>query len=146
MMVVKIQNPEAQRSLIFSFDKIRLYYDAGVGREYMFDTTDHENIGIGDGSDDVDVDMLINCRRIGSNMLGSSTHAFVTYYNYLRQPQTRLQLRMMQHSGDIINAPFAYINKIIYWQQNWRWRLIAMSFHPWDDEWTLTMHRSSTIE
>jgi len=145
-MVVKILNPEAQRSLIFSFDKIRLYYDAGVGNEYLFDTTDHEIIGIGFGSDDVDVDMLINCQRVNSNMLGSSTHAFVTYYNYLRQPQTRLQLRMMQHSGDIINAPFAYINKIIYWQANWRWRLIALAFHPWDDEYTLTMHRSSTIE
>ena len=90
--------------------------------------------------------MLINCRRIGSNMLGSSTHAFVTYYNYLRQPQTRLQLRMMQYSGDIINAPYAYINKIIYWQANWRWRLIALAFHPRDDEYTLTMHRSPVLQ
>lgn len=145
-LVVKILDPSAQTSWIFSFDKIRLYYDAGVGREYLFDTTDHENIGIGDGSDDVDVDMLINCRRIGSNMLGSSTHDFITYYRYLREPQTRLQLRMMQYSGDIINAPFAYINKIIYWQANWRWRLIALAFHPRDDEYTLTMHRSPVLQ
>jgi len=139
-------NPSDMTYAIISFDKLTLGYEEMVGRDYLVDTTDHENIGIGEGSDDVDVDMLINCRRIGSNMLGSSTHAFVTYYNYLRQPQTRLQLRMMQYSGDIINAPFAYINKIIYWQANWRWRLIAMSFHPRDDEYTLTMHRSPVLQ
>ena len=139
-------NPSDMTYAIISFDKLTLGYEEMVGRDYLVDTTDHENIGIGEGSDDVDVDMLINCRRIGSNMLGSSTHAFVTYYNYLRQPQTRLQLRMMQYSGDIINAPFAYINKIIYWQANWRWRLIALAFHPRDDEYTLTMHRSPVLQ
>lgn len=143
---VYMTNPSDMTYAIISFDKLSLGYDEVVGRDYLVDTTDHENIGIGDGSDDVDVDMLINCRRIGSNMLGSSTHAFVTYYNYLRQPQTRLQLRMMQYSGNIINAPFAYINKIIYWQANWRWRLIALAFHPRDDEYTLTMHRSPVLQ
>ena len=143
---VFMTNPSEMTYAIIAFDKLSLGYEEVVGRDYLVDTTDHENIGIGDGSDDVDVDMLINCRRIGSNMLGSSTHAFVTYYNYLRQPQTRLQLRMMQYSGDIINAPFAYINKIIYWQANWRWRLIALAFHPRDDEYTLTMHRSPVLQ
>lgn len=143
---VFMTNPSYMTYAIISFDKLTLGYDEVVGRDYLVDTTDHENIGIGDGSDDVDVDMLINCRRIGSNMLGSSTHDFITHYRYLREPQTRLQLRMMQHSGDIINAPFAYINKIIYWQANWRWRLIALAFHPRDDEYTLTMHRSPVLQ
>ena len=143
---VYMTNPSDMTYAIMAVDKLSLGYEEVVGRDYLVDTTDHENIGIGDGSDDVDVDMLINCRRISSNMLGSSTHEFVTYYRYLRQPQTRLQLRMIQNSGNIINAPFAYINKIIYWMANWRWRLIAMSFHPRDDEYTLTMHRSPAIE
>ena len=143
---IYMTNPSDMTYSIMAVDKLSLGYEEVVGRDYLVDTTDHENIGIGEGSDDVDVDMLINCRRIGSNMLGSSTHAFVTYYNYLRQPQTRLQLRMMQYSGDIINAPFAYINKIIYWQANWRWRLIALAFHPRDDEYTLTMHRSPVLQ
>lgn len=143
---IYMTNPSEMTYAIISFDKLSLGYDEVVGRDYLVDTTDHENIGIGDGSDDVDVDMLINCRRIGSNMLGSSTHDFITYYRYLREPQTRLQLRMMQHSGDIINAPFTYINKIIYWQANWRWRLIALAFHPRDDEYTLTMHRSPVLQ
>lgn len=143
---VIMTNPSDMTYAIISFDKLSLGYEEVVGRDYLVDTTDHENIGIGEGSDDVDVDMLINCRRIGSNMLGSSTHDFITYYRYLREPQTRLQLRMMQHSGDIINAPFAYINKIIYWQANWRWRLIALAFHPRDDEYTLTMHRSPVLQ
>ena len=143
---VYMTNPSDMTYAIIAFDKLSLGYEEVVGRDYLVDTTDHENIGIGEGSDDVDVDMLINCRRISSNMLGSSTHDFITYYRYLRQPQTRLQLRMIQNSGNIINAPFAYINKIIYWMANWRWRLIAMSFHPRDDEYTLTMHRSPAIE
>ena len=143
---VYMTNPSDMTYSIISFDKLSLGYDEVVGRDYLVDITDHEIIGIGSGSDDVDVDMLINCRRINSNMLGSSTRDFITYYRYLREPQTRLQLRMMQHSGDIINAPFVYINKIIYWMGAWRWRLIAMSFHPRDDEYTLTMHRSPTIE
>lgn len=143
---VYMTNPSDMTYSIMAVDKLSLGYEEVVGRDYLVDTTDHEIIGIGDGSDDVDANMLINCRRISSNMLGSSTHEFVTYYRYLRQPQTRLQLRMIQNSGNIINAPFAYINKIIYWMANWRWRLIAMSFHPRDDEYTLTMHRSPAIE
>lgn len=143
---VYMTNPSDMTYAIMAVDKLSLGYEEVVGRDYLVDTTDHENIGIGDGSDDVDVDMLINCRRVNSNMLGSSTHAFVTYYNYLRQPQTRLQLRMIQNSGNIINAPFAYINKIIYWMSSWRWRLIALSFHPRDDEYTLTMHRSPVLQ
>jgi hypothetical protein len=47
--------------------------------------------------------------------------------------------------GDL-NDIMSYIDKIQFWKTNWRWRIIALAFHPWDDEWMLTMHRSSTIE
>lgn len=40
----------------------------------------------------------------------------------------------------------AYIYKWYFWNLSYRWRIMAMSFNPRDDEWTLTLHRSSTIE
>lgn len=146
MLFAFMTNPSDMLYAIMAFDKLTLGYEEEVGRDYLVNTTDHDIIGVGDGFNDADVDMLINCQRIGSNMIGGTTRNFLTYYNYMRQQQTRLQLRMMQYSGGSINAPHTYTNKIIYWMANWRWRLIAMSFHPRDDEYTLTMHRSPVLQ
>jgi hypothetical protein len=121
---------------------MRLYYDEYVYSDYLDNNSDQVNIGDTNSMDEGEVDMLISCQRINTNQIGRTISAPFTYYQYLRNNQTRLQVKMKGDLNDIMS----YIDKIQFWKTNWRWRLIALSFHPWDDEWQLTMHRSSTIE
>jgi len=123
-------------------DKMRLYYNEYVYSEYLDNNSDQVNIGDTNSMDEGEVDMLISCQRINTNQIGTKVRAPFTYYQYLRNNQTRLQVKMKGDLNDIMS----YIDKIQFWKTSWRWRIIALSFHPWDDEWTLTMHRSSTIE
>ena len=63
-------------------------------------------------------------------------------FSYMFLSQNRLQVKMKASNfpADI------YITKWTFWVTGWRWRVIAVNFNPWDDDYTLTMHRSSTIE
>ena len=63
-------------------------------------------------------------------------------FSYMFVAQHRLVVTMKATSfpADI------YITKWAYWVTGWRWRVIAVTFQPWDDTYVITMHRSSTIE
>jgi hypothetical protein len=39
-----------------------------------------------------------------------------------------------------------YLGKWKFWIKWWRWRIVSLSFSPWDDLYTLTLHRSPSIE
>ena len=135
---------------LLSFDGIRLYYDQPVTIDYLVDNNDLILIGDSGGFDDASIDMLMSCRFVNSHTINNNfpipQAADFTNYSYLRHPQNRLKLRMKTKPQQTFDVLQTYINKIKYWQSSWRWRLIATAFHPWDDEWTLTMHRSSTLE
>lgn len=45
-----------------------------------------------------------------------------------------------------LTYPHAYIGKWSYFVSSWRWRMLAMSFYPRDDEYRITLFRSPTIE
>ena len=96
--------------------------------------------------DDDSIDVLMSCWCDNLNMIGTTRLDRFTDYQYMFLPQNRLQLRMCPKSGQAWPGIAAYMDKIQFWQNNWRWRLIALAFHPWDDEWTLTMHRSPVLE
>ena len=149
-LTVKAITTDAFNHFMLSFDGIRLFYEEPVSMDYLVDNKDPIFIGDAGGFEDADVDMLMSVRTVNSHTINNSfaypSTVFFTNYSYLRHPQTRLQLRMKTKPQQTFNQLQAYIDKIQFWQNNWRWRLIALSFHPWDDEWTLTMHRSSTIE
>ncbi len=138
-----VSSPSSVSPAAFEFviQDIALEYQESAARAYLLDETD--KIYVGDaygGSENPEVNMLMSAERLNSNLIGASLTSGFTTYQYLRNPQTRLQVKMRGYG-----SPLWYMKKIQYWQTNWRWRLIALSFHPWDDEWTLTMHRSSTI-
>ena len=135
---------------LLSFDGIRLFYEEPVTMDYLVDNKEQVFVGDTGGIEEDDVDMLMSCQFVNSHTINNtflypSTVVF-TNYSYLRHPQTRLQLRMKTKPQQTFSQLQAYIDKIQFWKTNWRWRLIALSFYPWDDEWQLTMHRSSTIE
>lgn len=72
---------------------------------------------------------------------GSSGYTAPTY-PYLMLAQNRL---VMDFKGTKPDEKDLYLYKWAYWISGWHWRIIAQSFHPWDDKYQLTMHRSSTI-
>lgn len=77
----------------------------------------------------------------GNGHVSYPENPYNTAYRYLLISQNRLQVVV---KGTI--PYYAYIMKIVYFNTNWRWRIIAIAFNPIDDEYTITMHRSSTIE
>lgn len=136
-------------SYLLSIDGIKLYYEDEIAKEYLVDNKDYRFVSDAGGFEEGNVNMLMSCQYISShtirNSFVSAVGSFFTTYQYLRNPQNRLQLRMRPKSGQSFPEA-SYLDKIQYWRNAWRWRIIALAFHPWDDEWQLTMHRSSTIE
>ena len=135
---------------LLSFDNIRLYYEQPVTIDYLVDNKDYMFVGDSGGIEEADVDMLMSCQFVNSHTINNSfvlsSIPIFTNYSYLRHPQNRLQLRMKAKPQQTFNELLMYTDKLQYWQSSWRWRLIALSFHPWDDEWTLTLHHSTTID
>lgn len=77
----------------------------------------------------------------GNNNIGYPENPYYSAYRYLTVSQNRLQVAV---KGTI--PIYAYIIKALYFNSNWKWRIIAVGFNPREDEYILTMHRSLTIE
>lgn len=132
---------------LLSFDKIELYYKEGSYAKYSFISREKDYIGDVGYSGEAEIDMLMQCLWIDSNQIGTTIiNGASSTYQYLRNTQDRLQIRMQPKSGQSLSMITAYISRIQYWKSAWRWRLIAMSFNPWNDEYTLTLHHSTTID
>ena len=61
-------------------------------------------------------------------------------YMFFAQNRLKVTMKASNFPSDI------YITKWAFWVTGWRWRVISVTFEPWDDNYTITMHRSSTIE
>lgn len=132
---------------LLSFDKIELYYKEESYAKYSFRSRVIDFVGDVGYSDEAEIDMLMQCLWIDSNQIGTTIISGASStYRYLRSTQDRLQIRMQPKSGQSLPMLTAYISRIQYWKSAWRWRLIAMSFNPWNDEYTLTLHHSTTID
>ena len=131
---------------ITSIDSIKLYYPESEFDKYL----KHKDVVVLEGNNagisDNDIDVLISCWCDNLNMIGTTRLDRFTDYQYMFWPQNRLQLRMKPKTGQTMPEKLAYIDKIQFWMANWRWRLIALAFHPRDDEYTLTMHRSPVLQ
>lgn len=64
-------------------------------------------------------------------------------FPYLFRPMVVLQQKVRQIAAINFNE---YAAKWTYWIYGWRWRMLAKSFNLRDDEFTITLARSSTIE
>lgn len=79
-----------------------------------------------------------NDRQIGFTIRSNMT----TQYEYLLKRRNELQAKFK-----VISMPSAPWCKL--WQMNnssYRWRIIAQTFDPWNDDMTLTIERSETLE
>lgn len=89
------------------------------------------------------VTMSISPYRLSMNTISNSVISTkITEYPYLFRPRTKLVCKF--RGRDIPNLYHTMIYS--FWLTGWRWRIMALAFHPWDDEYTLTINRSSTIE
>jgi hypothetical protein len=63
----------------------------------------------------------------------------------LSATQNRLECKFRLKDSASPLGMIAYIHKQLFWQTDWHWRILALRFNPWNDEYTLTLHRSTTI-
>lgn len=148
-LVIKLKSYSSvgQNWPLVSFNKIELYYKEASYSKYVLNKREVKYVGGNGGIEDGSIDQNLSCLWVDSGLIG--THTITTassLYGYLANPQNRLQISMRPKTSQSMPVLMAYINKLLYWQQSWRWRLIAISFHPWDDEYLLTMHHSTTID
>lgn len=92
--------------------------------------------------DEGSVSMLFTVSKQGTNLVGTQVVGLPTLYPYLRTAQTRVQAPF--RISDMPTLPYARM--FMYWLTNYRWRLIALSFSPRDDEYRATLHRSACLE
>ena len=93
--------------------------------------------------EEVTVDMLIHSAN--DNTAGRISGAFILRnpYNYLSMSQQRQQRNLLAiQSTDI---PLLYLYKLTTTGSALKWRLVALNFEPWNDEYKITIHGSPTI-
>ena len=87
-----------------------------------------------------EITMPISLYRLNDHLIGSAVRSSkITTYPYLFQP--RKQLRGKFRIDSILSLP--HIRKFTYMSK--KWRIIAQEFHPWDDEYILTMQSSPIL-
>ena len=87
------------------------------------------------------ITMPISFYKMNDRLIGNTVRQTkLTEYPYLLQPRQQLVSKFR-----LVNAPtipyarlFSYLGKY--------WRLIAQEFHPWNDEYTLTLQSSPVLE
>jgi hypothetical protein len=90
------------------------------------------------------VELGLNCYKENSHLIGNTVFStFFTNYDYLLNPQRRVVCNFTADQYDLLAT---YLCKWKFWIKWWRWRIVSLSFSPWDDLYTLTLHRSPSIE
>lgn len=146
-LVISRYGDSTAEGCLLAFESMELHYKEAIYSKYLFRPTVETMIGDTANNEEGSVEMLMSCQFDDSNAIYPLKSTFFTYYHYLRDaPQTRLQIRMRNSGTWPLYVKDAYIKHLKYFKDAWRWRLIALAFHPWDDEWTLTLHHSTTID
>jgi hypothetical protein len=86
------------------------------------------------------ITMPLSLYRLNDNLIGTSVRASkLTEYPYLFQKRQELVSKFK-----VVSAPTVpYARKFSHLSKNWR--MIAQTFHPWNDEVTLTMQSSPIL-
>lgn len=134
---------------ILSFRNLSLSYGTSLVGEYIgLVPKNYDKVLYGTPSpEEGEIEALFHRESPTDHRLNNATGGYIPYidYPYLIQSQTRLNVATKITDNTLTSSIYHHCRLYKFWKTNWRWRLIALSFHPWDDEWTLTMHRSSTI-
>lgn len=139
-MVGRVNGPE-----MVSIDSVTLSRRTFTFAEYTevqnpIDRITGNDAGEMEGS----VTLSLNCYRNDTHLIGLAPVAEkFTEYPYLFEPMNRVVCHFTATEFDLLKN---YLGKWKFWIKWWRWRIVSLSFSPWDDLYTLVLHRSPSIE
>lgn len=110
-------------------------------------STDTKRTVIGDQSskESATVDMIYHSATTNDRRV-SGGDAVMPTYAYLLLAQLRHQRTVKIKSNASVNLPLIYLYMIETSGYDGYWRVIATAFDPRNDEYRITLHRSSTLE
>ena len=114
--------------------------------EYLDDTIVIDGNSAGIYSEDISINFNNYSMSRGDHAFGVKGNGPIAdypTYPYMFQPLTVLQQKVRRSSLPNFNE---YAALWTYWINGWRWRMIAKSFRMRDDEYTVTLARSITLE
>lgn len=95
------------------------------------------------GNEEGNVTLSLNCYRNDTHLIGlTPVSSKFTEYPYLFEAMNRVVCRFAASDYDVLKN---YLAKWRFWIKAWRWRIIAVAFDPWNDIYTLTLHRSPIL-
>ena len=109
-----------------------------------FDTnqTTKKSLRANNGSYETDsVSMMFTQQRSFINQIGNSVLPAQTDYAYMFQSQNILKLKCKQ----LYNYNYPYFAKWTYHIPGWYYRILSISFDPWDDNYTIILYRSPIL-
>lgn len=128
--------------MVYCFNDLSLKRNPDQFHEYVTDSSTERKItGNNASSQEESIEMPMSYELDNSGLIGDDVYTGLQNYNYLLQSQNRLQAKFLEKAL----PDNLYIPLWEYWVTGWHWRMIAVAFHPWDDMYQLTLHRSSTI-
>lgn len=138
-------SPWSESPYIYSFDSIELLtFPDAIAYDYIYDDNALFTIKGTQGDMEGSVELGLNCYKENSHLIGNTVFStFFTNYDYLLNPQRRVVCNFTAEQYDLLAT---YLCKWKFWIKWWRWRIVSLSFSPWDDLYTLTLHRSPSIE
>ena len=86
------------------------------------------------------VDMPISLYRNNTNMIGNTLLTTkITEYPYMFQPRQKIKQRFR-----LIEEPVLPYTRLYNYLEK-KWRIVGREFHPWDDEYVLTLQHSPVL-
>ena len=142
-----------QYEQLFAIDSIKLTEQvSGHYDEYrtVLSKYDTYKLSNGYGFGEESVNQLFTKLRLNSNTLGVSSGVMrnhFTNFRYMLLAQNRLQIQMKYNNSAFFDTFYLCMFEFLTTIYNgWRWRIIAVEFEPRNDEYTLTLHRSTVLE
>lgn len=136
-------------NMMYVIKDVQLDANASAVAKYM-DYTDKNPDRVVDGTpspEDGEISMLFSDDAITDHRLvttpGAGADPVWLTYNYLKQTQRRLIFDCEMKSGQSLPGYYA-CRKYQFWKSAWRWRLLGVTFHPWDNLFTMTLQSSPT--
>lgn len=128
---------------LIALTNIRLEEISSVFSEYRlpFRSTKIPTVLSGYGNNIANINMKLNCYQPGSNMIGttyvSQRSNWFTLYDYMLT--SREQLTIKCRITNLLSIEWVYCYYSLFAGKNWR--LIGLSYNPWDDEVTIQLQR-----
>lgn len=127
-----------------AIEKIELETYADPIRRYEIPNDTVKVVRFDNGSkEEVTLDMLIHCANDVTAGLISGAFISRNEYTYLSMSQQRQQRNLLAIQPTDI--PLLYLYKLTTTGSALKWRLVALNFDPWNDEYKMTIHGSPTI-